>query len=149
MQLTKNFTLSELTTSQEGIRRGLDNTPTPEVIISLTNLVKNVLQPLRELVGVPIVISSGYRSPLVNSAIGGARNSEHMLGQAADITVPGKSNLEVAQLIIDSGIPFNQLILEYYRADQPFYGWIHVSYSASGNKKEVLKFDGNNYYKGL
>lgn len=148
MQLSKNFTLTELITSQEASRRGLDNTPTPQVITNLTNLVKNVLQPLRDLVGMPIVISSGYRSPAVNAAIGGARNSEHMTGCAADFTIPGKTNKETAQLIMYN-LTFNQLILEFYRADNPYYGWVHCSYSASGNKKEVLHFDGSNYYPGL
>lgn len=148
MQLSKNFTLIELITSQEAARRGLDNTPTPQVITNLTNLVKNVLQPLRDLVGMPIVISSGYRSSAVNSAIGGAKNSEHMTGCAADFTIPGKTNKETAQLIMYN-LTFNQLILEFYRADNPYYGWVHCSYSASGNKKEVLHFDGNNYYPGL
>ena len=148
MQLSKNFTLIELITSQEAARRGLDNTPTPQVITNLTNLVKNVLQPLRDLVGIPIVISSGYRSSAVNSAIGGAKNSEHMTGCAADFTIPGKTNKETAQLIMYN-LTFNQLILEFYRADNPYYGWVHCSYSASGNKKEVLHFDGNNYYPGL
>lgn len=148
MQLSKNFTLIELITSQEAARRGLDNTPTPQVITNLTNLVKNVLQPLRDLVGKPIVISSGYRSPAVNAAIGGAKNSEHMTGCAADFTIPSKTNKETAQLIMYN-LTFNQLILEFYRADNPYYGWVHCSYSASGNKKEVLHFDGNNYYPGL
>jgi zinc D-Ala-D-Ala carboxypeptidase len=148
MQLSKNFALVELITSQEAARRGLDNTPTPQVITNLTNLVKNVLQPLRDLVGKPIVISSGYRSPAVNSAIGGAINSEHMTGCAADFTIPGKTNKETAQLIMYN-LTFNQLILEFYREDNPYYGWVHCSYSASGNKKEVLHFDGNNYYPGL
>lgn len=148
MQLSKNFTLSELIISQEGMRRGLDNTPTPEVIINLTNLVKNVLQPLRDLVGKPIVISSGYRSPLVNSAVGGAKNSEHMTGCAADFTIPGKTNKETAQLIMNNLI-FNQLILEFYKEDNPYYGWVHCSYSALGNRKEVLHFDGHYYYPGL
>ena len=148
MQLSKNFTLSELTQSQAATRLGLDNTPTPQVITNLTNLVKNVLQPLRELAGVPIVISSGYRSPGVNSAIGGAKNSEHMTGCAADFTIPGKTNKETAQLIINNFV-FNQLILEFYRDDNPYHGWVHCSYSTSGNKKEVLHFDGSNYYPGL
>lgn len=148
MQLSKNFTLIELTTSQEAARRGLDNTPTPQIITNLTNLVKNVLQPLRDLVGKPIVISSGYRSPAVNAAIGGARNSEHMTGCAADFTIPGKTNKETAQLIMYN-LTFNQLILEFYREDNPYYGWVHCSYSSLGNKKEVLHFDGRNYYPGL
>ena len=99
MQLSKNFTLIELITSQEAARRGLDNTPTPQVITNLTNLVKNVLQPLRDLVGKPIVISSGYRSPAVNAAIGGAKNSEHMTGCAADFTIPSKTNKETAEIL--------------------------------------------------
>lgn len=147
-QLSKNFTLSELIQSQSATRLGIDNTPTPQVIINLTNLAKNVLQPLRDLVKQPIVISSGYRSPALNKAIGGAQNSEHMTGCAADLIVPGMSNKTVAEIIVKH-LTFNQLILEFFRESEPFYGWVHCSYSAQGNKKEVLRFDGTAYYPGL
>lgn len=148
-QLTKNFTLRELTESQTATRIGLLNNASPEVYKRLQALAVNVLQPLRDLLKTPIVISSGYRSPEVNRAVGGATNSEHMLGQAADLTVPGKTNIEVARLITTSGIEFNQLILEFYRPYDLHYGWVHVSYCAEGNKKEVLTYDGNSYSRGL
>lgn len=148
-QLTKNFTLKELTDSQTAIRIGLLNNPSSEAFKNLQALAVNVLQPLRDILKTPIVISSGYRSPEVNRAVGGATNSEHMLGKAADLTVPGKTNIDVARTIINSNIPFNQLILEFYRPYDLYYGWVHVSYSLSGNKKEVLTFDGSSYSKGL
>ena len=147
-QLSKNFDLVELTQSQSAARLGIDNTPTEAIIENLRALAKNVLQPLRDLARTPIVISSGYRSEELNRAIGGAGKSEHMTGCAADLTIPGRSNLETAELIKNK-LQFNQLILEFYRADNPFYGWVHVSYSEEGNRQEVLTFDGKNYVRGL
>jgi hypothetical protein len=71
-----------------------------------------------------------------------------MLGRAADFTVPGMSNFDVATLIKDN-LVFNQLILEFYSPDNPYKGWVHCSYSLNGNKKEVLRFNGGQYLLGL
>jgi zinc D-Ala-D-Ala carboxypeptidase len=150
MQLSTNFTLEEMYASQTAVRDGIDNTPNEQVIARLKDLCDNVLQPLRNLLKQPIVISSGYRSPALNAAVHGVPNSEHQLGQAADITVPGMTNAGLAGFIIQNELKFNQLILEFYREDSPFYGWVHVSFCKENNKNEVLRTpDGATYMKGL
>jgi zinc D-Ala-D-Ala carboxypeptidase len=146
--LSKNFTLRELIESQTATRLNINNTPNHTVVANLQNLAINVLQPLRDLVRQPIVISSGYRCEELNRAIGGAQSSEHMTGCAADLSVPDMSNRDVAVIIRDK-LKFNQLILEFYKADNPFHGWVHVSYSVQGNRQEVMTFDGKNYARGL
>lgn len=144
MQLSPHFSLAEMTFSQTATRYGLDNTPSPVVIANLQNLCINLLEPLRKITG-PIRVSSGYRSSLVNSRVGGAANSEHLYGQAADITVPGMSNYDLACLIRDQ-FQFDQVILE-------FNSWVHVSLRMipSANRKmplTAIKRDGKTVYLG-
>lgn len=119
MNLSPNFTLDELTVSQEAARRGLSNVPTPEVVEELRRLATLVLQPLRDHLARRIVVTSGYRSPAVNSAVGGAKHSAHMRGHAADIIVPGVSPFAVCQIVVALDLPFDQLIHE-------FGTWCHV-----------------------
>lgn len=137
MRLSENFTLSELTKSQTAERFGLSNEPTPEVIDNLKELVVNVLQPIRQHYNKPVVVSSGYRSVEVNSAIRGAKNSDHVKGMAADIEIHGVSNYEVAKWI-ESNLQFRQLILEFYTLGVPNSGWVHVSYDRNDLKKQSL-----------
>lgn len=125
MRLSPNFTLAELTASQAAARLGLPNDPTPQVTAELRRLCELVLQPLRDELGVPIVVSSGYRSPLVNQAVGGAAASDHMVGRAADIIVPGMTVVQVCRRIAVMGLPFRQLIDE-------FAAWVHVSIPEAG-----------------
>ena len=82
----KYFTIEELTRSTTARQRGIDNTPSQQVIDNLTALVNNVLDPLRQAWGKPIHVNSGYRCPALNKAVGGVPHSQHMLGEAADIT---------------------------------------------------------------
>lgn len=121
----KYFTISELTKSATAMRKKIDNTPTEAVKKNLTALVEKVLDPLREAWGQPIVVSSGYRSPILNRAVGGVSSSQHILGQAADIhTVSDKpsENKKLYDLIKKLKLPVDQCINEYG------YNWIHVSY---------------------
>jgi zinc D-Ala-D-Ala carboxypeptidase len=127
----KYFDIAEFTISQTAARKGLDNTPTPEVEACITALVEKILDPLREKLGIPVVINSGYRSPKVNASVGGARNSQHVKGEAADFIVPGLSVSEVVSKVREMKLPFDQLIDE-------FGEWVHVSYRPSG-RQEVLK----------
>ena len=130
----KYFTISELTKSAIAKRRGIDNTPSSVIKENLTKLVDNILDPLREAWGAPIIVSSGYRCPKLNNAVGGAKTSQHMYGQAADIrTVSDKpsENKKLFDLIIKLNLPYDQLIDEYG------FNWIHVSYS-SRNRKQIL-----------
>lgn len=119
MNLSPNFTLDELLLSQTATRRGIDNTPTATIIAELQRLAQTILQPLRDHLGRPVVVSSGYRSPALNRAVGGAQNSDHMYGRAADIVVPGMKAREVCLTIVELRLPFRQVISEG--------GWAHVS----------------------
>jgi len=151
-QLSKNFSLAEFTKSETATRKGLDNTPTPEVIQNLQKLVDNIIQPIRETIGKPIKINSGYRAPEVNASVGGSKTSDHCKGQAADIEINGMANGDLAQYIVDN-YKFTQVILEFYTAGIPDSGWVHVSYDPNNLKCEALtavKQDGKTVYlKGL
>ena len=148
MNLTKNFTLNELTQSETALRKGINNVPTQDVISALQTLAVNVLQPVREHYGKGVKVTSGYRSPEVNASVGGSKTSDHCKGQAADIEIPGLPNLELAQYIKDT-LQFTQLILEFYTPGVTDSGWVHVSYDPANLKCQVLtavKQDGKTVY---
>lgn len=126
----KYFTMGELTFSQTAVRRGISNVPSEQHVANLQALCDNILDPLRERLGRPIRISSGYRSPQLNIAVGGSKTSQHCYGEAADIVVPGMSVDEVVRAIVDSGLPYDQLIHEFGQ-------WTHVSYGPR-NRRQVL-----------
>lgn len=139
MRLSKNFTLEELTNSCTATRLCIDNTPTTIQVRNLQTLVTEVLQPLRDLIGLPIVISSGFRCKELNSQIGGADKSQHLMGQAADITIPGFSNIEIYDTIRQH-LDYDQVILEHVPDHTPTKGWVHVSYSCKElNRKQFLE----------
>ena len=149
MKLSPNFSLAEQCKSQTAVRRGIDNTAdSPSILESLTNLAVNILQPIREHYDIPYTPSSGFRSDALNEAIGGSKTSQHSRGQAADIEIPTVDNATLAQWIIDN-LEWDQLILEFYKKGEPTSGWVHVSYNAEGNRKEILTYDGKSYQKGL
>jgi zinc D-Ala-D-Ala carboxypeptidase len=145
MQLSKNFSLAELVKSEYAIRHGIDNTPSEATIDNLKSLATNILQRIRDRFGV-VVVNSGYRSPQLNVAIGGSKSSDHVLGLAADIEVPGMSNYALAKWC-EENLSFKQLILEFYMPGDPDSGWVHISY---GTKQQVLtavKENGSTVYK--
>jgi zinc D-Ala-D-Ala carboxypeptidase len=147
MKLSTNFSLSELTKSEAATRLGLDNTPALQIIENLEALVENILQPVRDKFG-PVVVTSGYRSPEVNKAIGGSATSDHCKGQAADFEVLGKDNRELAIWIAEN-MQFTQLILEFYKPGVPDSGWVHCSYDPGNLKRQVLtaeKVNGKTVY---
>jgi zinc D-Ala-D-Ala carboxypeptidase len=153
MNLSKNFTLRELTRSQTAERRGIDNTPTPEAIENLRALCGNILQPLRDVVG-PVTVTSGYRGPALNKAVGGNERGQHPLGQAADIECFAMSTRALAEKIIELKLPFDQLILEGHNPSVKNSGWVHVSHKKDGgNRGQVLNATFQNgkaaYGKGL
>lgn len=148
MNLSLNFSLQELTKSQEALRKGLNNTPSQEVIGNLQELSNMVLQRVRDHFGKSVVVTSGYRSPEVNAAVGGSKTSDHCKGQAADIEIPGVPNAELAEWIRDN-LDFTQVILEFYTQGIPDSGWVHVSYDPANLKKQSLtavKQDGKTVY---
>lgn len=130
--LSPHFTLEELTFSQTATRLGIDNTP-PEWIIENLRRLANQLEKVRSLCGNrPVFVTSGYRSPELNKAVGGSKYSQHMDGYAADIVIPGLTPYEVCTKIRDSNIDFDQLIHEFGR-------WTHFSFKdAKSNRKVVL-----------
>lgn len=144
-KLSKNFTLEELTRSATAKRKGIDNEPDEDALIDLKRLVKDVLQPIRDEYGKPIVVTSGYRGEKLNKAVGGAKTSQHMYGQAADIEALDGNNAELFKTIkkmMDEGkLKVGQLIWEYGTKRQP--NWVHVSLPRNGkvNNQILYYFD--------
>ncbi len=139
MKLSRFFTLAELTESDWAARHDFANDPTPEVMFALINTAAR-LDLIREHLDKPVIVTSGYRSPTVNTGIGGSKTSDHMTGWAADIKVPGFGTpREVWKAIRDSGIFFDQLILEREQ-------WTHVGFGPR-NRGEVLVYDGKTYQR--
>jgi hypothetical protein len=137
IRISKNFTLEEFTVSKTVKEKGIRNNPGQTDVVNLCALVHHVLQPLRDAMGHPIKIGSGYRSLALNRAVGGVSNSQHMRGEAADLCIDGdlaKGRKWFAY--IRDHLPFDQLIWEH-NAKGSF--WVHVSYRADGqNRKQVI-----------
>ena len=147
MRLSKNFTLSEITKSNTAKRLGINNAPDKEHLKNMQVLIRDLIQPMRDALG-PIRISSGYRNPQLNRAIGGSAKSQHCKGQALDLQFwkDGKMcNKEIYDWVINSGIEFDQMINEFD------FAWIHISLKDSKNRKVVLEAykdkDGDTAYK--
>ncbi len=139
MNLSKHFTLKEMTKSMTATRKGIDNTPNPTQIEAMKLLAEKVFQPLREWVGGPIKVNSFFRSPELNKAIGGSSKSQHCEGRAIDIDdVYGyKTNAEMFNFI-KNNLDFDQLIWEFGTDDNP--DWVHVSYrSTDENRRRCLR----------
>lgn len=140
MKLSPNFHLTEFTTSQTASRRGIDNTPSPAIIVRLKRTAAG-LEKVRARLGKPILVSSGYRCPALNKAVGGSPTSDHMEGDAADFTSPGfGSPLNICRAIAASDIDFDQLIDEDT--------WVHISFGPR-NRRQVLTKTKGGYAVGL
>jgi hypothetical protein len=139
MQLSKNLSLAEVMRSETAKRKGISNMPTPEHIENFKKLAENVFQPIREHFGVPIHISSGYRSKALNTAIGGSLSSQHCKGEAIDIDMDGTTitNKQIFDFVKDN-VNFDQMIWEFGTDANP--DWVHVSYNSDGpQRKQILK----------
>lgn len=131
MRLSKNFMLSEFLRTSTG----LPNKPTLETVKNLKELVDNVLQPLRDFIGTKIIVTSGYRSFEVNKKVGGVKNSSHLLGQAADIVVPGYTNEQLIRIIREKNLPVDKVIDEkLYRNDGVLHTHLHISFNKDRRK---------------
>lgn len=129
----KWFSIKELCKSKTAKELGIDNTPTPQAVENMTRLINVVLDPLREAYGKPITTNSGYRSPALNKVTKGAsKTSQHMTGEAVDITVKSKEGNKWLFDFIKDNLPYDQLIDEYD------YSWVHVSLKNGRNRKEIL-----------
>ena len=135
--LTKHFTLEEFSHSSTAKARGIDNTVPKQLVPALRNLCERVLEPLRERVKEPVIISSGYRCPALNKAVGGTNTSQHMKGEACDIYMEDKTKLRKWFAILLDG-DFDQLIFERNRRTDRC--WIHVSCKpdTSLNRHQVI-----------
>lgn len=131
--MAKYFTKEELIRSAAAERAGLDNIPPPEAAAALDTLAEKLLDPVRAMWGSPLTVNSGYRSPAVNRTVGGAPHSQHLRGEAADITAgsPEKNRL-LFEIIAASDLEFDSLI------DERGYLWLHVSYRAGANRRQIL-----------
>jgi hypothetical protein len=125
--LSVHFTLEELTASETAERHGIDNTPYPEHLDNLKRLAEFLEEVKKALGGKPVMINSAYRGPAVNEKVGGSKSSQHMVGCAADLRIPGMNPDEVCRAIIEAGLPFDQLIREFYDPAKVAGGWTHVS----------------------
>ena len=140
----KYFTIQELSASTKARKMGIDNTPTADAMTNLGELVEAVLDPLRNRYGHPIHVSSGYRCPRLNKAVGGSATSQHVKGEAADIYCTNPKDNAMLFTFIYYLLPFDQLIWERGTDEAP--AWIHVSYREGYNRRECLRYDGRKYY---
>ena len=128
-----NFTISELTKSDIAIKNNINNMPDINSLDNLLNLVFYCLQPLRDKLNKPIVITSGYRCQQVNKLAGGVANSQHAKGCAVDFHVPGMTIQQVIDFVKSSDIEYDQLINEYNK-------WVHISFAKGSNRRQILKY---------
>ena len=135
MKISPNLTLAEVSKSNTAIKLGIDNEPKGEHLNNMIHTANAIFQPMREHFGKPIFVSSGYRSPELNKAIGGAATSQHCKGEALDLdndAVEYPTNKDIFDYI-KNHLDFDQLIWEFDGA------WVHVSYNKDKNRKQVLR----------
>lgn len=130
----KYFTIEELTRSNTAKARSIDNTPSTEIKANLERLITNLLDPVRELWGKPLIVNSGYRCTQLNNAVGGVSTSNHLKGEAADITTGSKQdNLKLFEMIRKSGLVYDELI------DEKNGSWIHLAYREENNRQKTIR----------
>ena len=151
MKISEHLDLSEVIRSESAKRLGIKNMPSDEHITNLKILAENIFEPIRQNFRVPIRISSAYRSPALNRAIGGSQTSQHSIGEAIDIDMDGNPHGVTNKQIFDyikNSLNFDQLIWEFGSNTNP--DWVHVSYKAKGNqRRQVLvakKINGKTTY---
>ena len=150
MNLTRNFSLLELTKSDTAIRKGIDNNPNADQVEKLKALCENILQPVRDHFG-RVKVTSGFRSVELCTAIGSSANSQHAKAEAADFECPGVDNAELADWI-HKNLPYDQLILEFYTPGEPNSGWIHCSWingTPRASRLWAYRSEGKTKYKPI
>lgn len=152
MQLSKNLSLKEVTKSATAIKKGISNEPTKDHLENLKAVAENIFQPLRDYFGVPIAVTSGYRSDSLNRIIGGSSTSQHCKGEAIDLDADVYGNLTNAAIFgyLKDYTDFDQLIWEFGDEENP--AWVHCSYTRGKNRGELLvayKDSGKTRYKKI
>lgn len=137
MKLSQHFSYQEFIKSQTATRKGISNEPDDTQLYNMKMICANILEPVRDNFGGPVIITSGFRSPELCVAIGSSTNSQHAKGEAADFEIPGTSNKEVADWI-HANLVYDQLILEFFDGKDPNSGWIHCSHKANNNRGQYL-----------
>jgi hypothetical protein len=148
--VSKNISYKEATHSTTAKRLGIDNTPNAEQFSNMVYVAENVFQPVREHFGVPIYVSSFFRSEALNKAVRGSSSSTHIKGEAMDLDADVFEGVTNAQIFeyIKNNLEFDQLIWEFGTDENP--AWVHVSLSKRNNRKQVLKavrVDGKTHYE--
>ena len=133
-KISEHFSLEELTFSQTAARDGINNRPGAPEVVALRELCANILQPLRDAVGHPLTVTSGYRSPRLNRAVGGSQTSQHMEGRAADLVCFNMSAKKLFKSVLELNLPFDQLIYEGGKQSI----WVHVSFDASKDRRTIM-----------
>ena len=139
-QITKHVSLKEVSKSNTATRLGIDNTPKGSHLENIKKLCEAIFEPLREWAGVPIKISSGYRSEALNRAIGGSNTSQHCAKNGAALDLDNDGSTVTNKMIFEyirKNLPFDQLIFEFGTDSNP--DWVHVSYNEGKNRKQVLR----------
>lgn len=132
MNLSPHFTLAEFVVSDTAARRGIKNDPPADLLHALKRTAQGMEAVRVRLGGAPIIVTSGYRSPALNAAVGGQPSSQHTRGEAADFIAPRfGSPTEVAAALRDSGVDYDQLILEFGR-------WVHISFSQAPRRHALV-----------
>jgi hypothetical protein len=152
MKISEHLDLSEVIRSDMAKRKGISNMPTPEHLENFKTLAQNIFEPIRKHFRVPIMISSGYRSEALNTAIGGSLTSQHCSGEAIDIDMDGTANGVTNKMVFDyikANLTFDQLIWEFGTKNAP--DWVHVSFESNGKQRKqvlkALKVGGKSTYK--
>lgn len=135
--LTKNFSLEEVTNSPRAIQEGITEqfTPPNQIIANAALVAHFTFQPLRDYLGRALSVGSWYRSPRLNQAVGGSSTSFHLLGFAGDLTTSG-SNGDIWKAVLESGVPFTEMIIEFGTLDNP--SWVHLAFDGN-NTREILR----------
>lgn len=138
-----NFSMSELIYSETAILKNINNMPDINSLDNLLELIIFCLQPIRDKIKKPMIITSGFRNAQVNKLVGGSETSHHKKGMAADFIIHGMTNTDIVKFIKNSGIKYTQLIEEHSRNAS----WVHISYNKNNLKCETLLYKNGNYVR--
>ncbi len=131
--MSLNFKISELIYSDTAIKNNINNMPDINSLDNMLNLIFYCLQPIRNKINKPIIITSGFRNSEINRLVNGKNDSQHLKGQAVDFTIKGMKIVDIVDFIKKSGIEYDQLINEHNR-------WVHISFVKGKNRKQILKY---------